>query len=590
MTTKYPKLWDGPNPVGEAKVRALQQVDAPFLRASGMGFASGKMNGFQEVRGGEPGYYLMSNVAYRNVGSPILSIVGGASNPQYKVHRDSSFLVSPLLASWDIGAPCLLHVGGGWVLGLAASEAGEIDPNLTYYFWPVLRKCAFGRRVGVTTSSAEAGKTPARVIHLYGNDPFPAGGSANTFMSTHDGFRQDATLSIWRAGYNEQTERYEFGVKVYSHAELGSWRAPGNTWRYVRLYVSPNARRYNDYLGTEVMGVPQYSNEYNWPSPIFCTGKQRLDTITVARDSNPTGVSFSEDGPSASFIEDPLVPMISTSNDGGRSWSSITAPFLDDMLDYDPFLANVPYLNDSDPPAFLPLHQTRIVGDISRPVRVSTQEAMMAKASVFINVGQDTTLLIATNGDSWRLFRRAGLGGWSPVPWPADSYEIGSGPHIINSALAHPAERCFGEGCAFAPVRFGTDGSGTHHVLYTHDFGNTWTLSPALPSAVGYYPVCVEPYVSPDKPGVLYFTYPSNTDDSNEEKQGVHGYKCDGTFQSFEYVGRLISITGDTDINTSLDYGYLTIYTGDYDRSPIGKRRRPWLSAALPGEYDKDVS
>lgn len=49
---KYPKLWDGPNPVGEAKVRQLQQVDAPFLSASGPGFFSATTGGFSEVRGG----------------------------------------------------------------------------------------------------------------------------------------------------------------------------------------------------------------------------------------------------------------------------------------------------------------------------------------------------------------------------------------------------------------------------------------------------------------------------------------------------------------------------------------------------------
>lgn len=54
---RYPKLWNGPNPVGEAKVRALQQVSAPFLRASGPGFESGTMNGLSEVKGERPKLY-----------------------------------------------------------------------------------------------------------------------------------------------------------------------------------------------------------------------------------------------------------------------------------------------------------------------------------------------------------------------------------------------------------------------------------------------------------------------------------------------------------------------------------------------------
>ena len=47
---KYPKLWDGPSPVGEAMVRALKSVDAPFLTASdGQGTVARTKNGFSEV-------------------------------------------------------------------------------------------------------------------------------------------------------------------------------------------------------------------------------------------------------------------------------------------------------------------------------------------------------------------------------------------------------------------------------------------------------------------------------------------------------------------------------------------------------------
>lgn len=49
-----PKLWDGANAVGEARERALQQVDAPYLTASGPGFTARKMGQFSEVTGVEP--------------------------------------------------------------------------------------------------------------------------------------------------------------------------------------------------------------------------------------------------------------------------------------------------------------------------------------------------------------------------------------------------------------------------------------------------------------------------------------------------------------------------------------------------------
>jgi hypothetical protein len=48
---KYPKLWDGPNPVGEARLRGLEMLDAPYLTVSGPGFSAHKRGGFREVYG-----------------------------------------------------------------------------------------------------------------------------------------------------------------------------------------------------------------------------------------------------------------------------------------------------------------------------------------------------------------------------------------------------------------------------------------------------------------------------------------------------------------------------------------------------------
>lgn len=63
---KYPKLWDGPNPVGEAKVRALQKVSAPFLSASGPGFSAAKMGALSEVFGGVSVEFASSGRVRRN--------------------------------------------------------------------------------------------------------------------------------------------------------------------------------------------------------------------------------------------------------------------------------------------------------------------------------------------------------------------------------------------------------------------------------------------------------------------------------------------------------------------------------------------
>lgn len=46
-----PKLWDGPNAVGEARARFNETLDTPYTTASGPGFTARKMNGFSEVTG-----------------------------------------------------------------------------------------------------------------------------------------------------------------------------------------------------------------------------------------------------------------------------------------------------------------------------------------------------------------------------------------------------------------------------------------------------------------------------------------------------------------------------------------------------------
>lgn len=58
---KFPKLWDGPNPVGEALNRALQRTGAPYQRAStAFGDTASSQGSYNEVRGGtEEGIYCL---------------------------------------------------------------------------------------------------------------------------------------------------------------------------------------------------------------------------------------------------------------------------------------------------------------------------------------------------------------------------------------------------------------------------------------------------------------------------------------------------------------------------------------------------
>lgn len=49
MKSFFPKLWGGPNAVGESKLRGLEMTDAPYQTASGPGFIARKKGMFREV-------------------------------------------------------------------------------------------------------------------------------------------------------------------------------------------------------------------------------------------------------------------------------------------------------------------------------------------------------------------------------------------------------------------------------------------------------------------------------------------------------------------------------------------------------------
>lgn len=83
---KYPKLWNGPSPVGEALVRALQRVRSPWLSSRSGGTVSNTLGGRSEVfHGNPPRYYayhntpggkgvLRGSVDYRAPFTPLSSI------------------------------------------------------------------------------------------------------------------------------------------------------------------------------------------------------------------------------------------------------------------------------------------------------------------------------------------------------------------------------------------------------------------------------------------------------------------------------------------------------------------------------------
>lgn len=111
---KYPKLWDGPSPIGEALVRALQRTGSPFLSAEAGDVRAGTMGKFSEVTQGVDAGFL--SIGYRG------------SAPPYRV-AGSGHVRHPFVAKGRLdrasaqGNPALAYVGAGKSVTLVSGTA-----------------------------------------------------------------------------------------------------------------------------------------------------------------------------------------------------------------------------------------------------------------------------------------------------------------------------------------------------------------------------------------------------------------------------------------------------------------------------------
>ena len=113
---KFPKLPDGPHPVGEAKVRFMQTLDAPYLSASAPGWSAAKSGDFSRVTvdEGEPVQppHELPDGWYSNSAPPMVRIKG-SSHPRKRFRERGGLFVG------DWGAYGLLASGRGWAWGIS---------------------------------------------------------------------------------------------------------------------------------------------------------------------------------------------------------------------------------------------------------------------------------------------------------------------------------------------------------------------------------------------------------------------------------------------------------------------------------------
>lgn len=129
----FPKLWNGPDAAGEAKIRQLQQLDAPYLTASGPGFVASKKGAFCEVTRNPPvedkspdQVFIAGATTDEEVGDPM---VCGAHFPALDFHRTTAVPNEGVLIGKGVwGCLDVTNTNGGYELSwLNSHEQWEED-------------------------------------------------------------------------------------------------------------------------------------------------------------------------------------------------------------------------------------------------------------------------------------------------------------------------------------------------------------------------------------------------------------------------------------------------------------------------------
>lgn len=159
-----PKLWDGPNPVGEARARFNETIDTPYQTALGPGFSARKMNGFSEVTGESsseegtlPAFYSMGRIG-------VVNNLSGSDNAK-------TFRRLGKVYSNDFSIPNINYIGGQkgvvprWEGGdqwsfLTTVDGRRFSPAVSFYtygneangmLWLLVPGAQYGNRRGSLT-------------------------------------------------------------------------------------------------------------------------------------------------------------------------------------------------------------------------------------------------------------------------------------------------------------------------------------------------------------------------------------------------------------------------------------------------------
>jgi hypothetical protein len=546
---KLPKLLNGPTPVGESFVNALENVNAPYLTLWGGGAMTKKKNGAYQVSqeaiaASNPWLFLAANAgAGRAVRAdpsvPTSTKVGAFSTP---------------LDSEQFTGGLYRFVGDNYLI-----TCNYAVSDTDYVYWPALvlaNKSAVEHTstdgaVGRLATSFRDEVSAALVKH-----DVDSSYSASTRNVVSDSFYSTVAF-----GWQDETERYRFGVAYPGKV------TPSYTNEH-HVFVGATGDR----SLTEV-AFPNTSGAQHYVSQAFVTGPGGATMLMHVND-NPTGGGGAHEDPTKfSFV---------TSSDHGGSWSAASTNLFDDLVAY---YATYPNLWGPD---------------------LSNQRVTLAMRSTIIYMGDNKTLLVIPNGlvDTYdsvgssstttylvcapMLFRGDG-GTYTRQEWPCDRWTSGwagggnatdgfvglFGTRIGGLGTAHFA---LGGGAAYIPVFQG----GAVRAMVTKDYGATWSFTPPVPpefvnqdaSFRDYFfaGAVVRPYVNEEDQGQTVFAAP----DAAGGK--INFFASNDCLQTFVPFGRAASVSGLTLSGNSCMNHWLVNFGG--------RNRKPSIYPAFPTEFD----
>jgi hypothetical protein len=382
-----------------------------------------------------------------------------------------------LTTSFDV------YAGNQYILRLARNTSSTA-------FWPVLVRPTLGNEYAPLPANA------GNSISFFSTMKLSGGATLNEYQRG---------LSIFATGTDGTAYRFGFSGMWQDTATTPIWVNGGPNDGFLATSLRYREQRcwFSDTASFEVT-TKTFNETSRESSPTYVQqiGKGKLLALQTVMEQ-AASVDFNGTDYVTTF-QPFVLPKLWSSSDHGATWSSTPASFL---LPYLYYTANN---NGAFGGAWTVNYAT--LGD--RLVVSNRQLLNMASGARFIYVGNSTVLLIVPfcylggtgPGEQWAtlLFRSTAGGAFTRVTWPADAWIASSQTSVsepfLTSLIGYFYNGCWslGPGHAFVPVQYA---SGAVKILYTQDSGNTWTLSPAVPTDV-VYPLTGAFYATPLTTGV----------------------------------------------------------------------------------------